>query len=305
MSKTNSNTDLTLRTIDTDTTGVTSTTDCLLTSSFSPNTQSSASSSSSSASSARDRFSSPIIPETEPPLTNEEMVVVASEIDNENQLKELSLKRRHPFDDIRIFTFFMCLIVMLTNALIVGYRNSVVTTIEKRYEFSSVFSGVLSGCLEFGSLVATLFVSYFCSKSHIPRCIAIGSLLCGLGALLYALPHLLWSSSSLNSGNRKIVSSSITNDLQDDLVCQAVKLSSNMINMTSELPVAAVLSSSILDKLELINSECLLKPSNFSHFVILIIANILIGSSSAPLYTLGTSYIDQHVEKDNSSVYLG
>jgi hypothetical protein len=105
------------------------------------------------------------------------------------------------FEDIRCFTFFMCLIVMLTNALLVGYRNSVITTIEKRFEFSSVLSGVLSGCLEFGSLIATLFISYFFTKSHIPRAIAISSFFCAIGSFLYALPHFLSKPYTLNNLN--------------------------------------------------------------------------------------------------------
>jgi len=71
-------------------------------------------------------------------------------VNTENIFKKTQKKY---FEDIRCFTFFMCLIVMLTNALLVGYRNSVITTIEKRFEFSSVLSGILSGCLEFGSLI--------------------------------------------------------------------------------------------------------------------------------------------------------
>ena len=53
-----------------------------------------------------------------------------------------------------------------------------------------------------------------------------------------------------------------------------------------------------------INPECLLKPSHYGHFVALVVANVLIGTSSAPLYTLGTAYIDNHVSRENSSVYL-
>ena len=202
------------------------------------------------------------------------------------------------FADIRCFTFFMCLIVMLTNALGVGYRNSVVTTIEKRYEFSSVFSGVLSGCLEVGSLITTLFVSYFCARSHIPRCISASALCCALGSLLYALPHLLSGSYTING--------KVINKSNNEMMCKnSVQSNMNSSSITAqaqhgESAVVTFLSSS-LD----INPNCLLKPSNIGHFTILIIANVLIGSSSAPLYTLGTSYIDNHVTKDNSSIYLG
>jgi len=54
-----------------------------------------------------------------------------------------------------------------------------------------------------------------------------------------------------------------------------------------------------------INANCLIKSSAYGYFVIFIIANVLIGSSTAPLYTLGTTYIDNHVTKENSSIYLG
>lgn len=90
----------------------------------------------------------------------EENVNQTEAIDNKDVEKNLSCSfyriRKNYFADIRCFTFFMCLIVMFTNALIVGYRNSVITTIEKRFEFSSVLSGILSGCLEFGSLIGNL-----------------------------------------------------------------------------------------------------------------------------------------------------
>ncbi len=122
---------------------------------------------------------------------------------NNNRQKNFLINniQKKYFEDIRCFTFFMCLIVMLTNALLVGYRNSVITTIEKRFEFSSVLSGVLSGCLEFGSLIATLFISYFFTKSHIPRAIAISSFFCAIGSFLYALPHFLSKPYTLNNLN--------------------------------------------------------------------------------------------------------
>lgn len=195
----------------------------------------------------------------------------------------------------------MCLLVMLTNALTVGYRNSVITTIERRFEFSSVFSGVLSGCLELGSLVTTLFVSYFCAKSHIPRCVAASSLCCVVGSLLYALPHLLSGSYTLSN---KAMNKSV-----EELLCKT-PTASNVTHIELQLnaqPQTQKMGdtvSAFLEKFD-INSKCLIKPSNMGHFTVLIIANVLIGSSSAPLYTLGTTFIDNHVTKDNSSIYLG
>lgn len=186
----------------------------------------------------------------------------------------------------------MCLIVMLINALTAGYKNSVVTTIEKRFEFSSGVSGVLSGCLEVGSLITTLLVSYFCSKSHIPRAIAISSILCAVGSFLYALPHLLTESYSIDNKG--------VNQTTDDLLCHVTEDFEMKFS-----PLRQQSHISLLQEKFKINPECLLKLHNYGIFAILIIANFLIGSSSAPLYTLGTTYIDNHVTKDNSSIYLG
>ena len=38
--------------------------------------------------------------------------------------------------------------------------------------------------------------------------------------------------------------------------------------------------------------------------VVLILAQVLVGTGGSPLYTLGTTYIDNHVSKDKSPAYL-
>lgn len=201
-----------------------------------------------------------------------------------------------------------------------------ITTIEKQFEFSSSFSGILSGCLEFGSLITTLFVSYFCTKSHIPRCIAISSLCCAVGAFLYALPHFLSDSYTIN--NR------VMNKTHNDLMCKLtqqpiayrlqhqqqqqtlllsarllINSSSNHDEVERSAPMShdidgKALSAAVVSFLNPFDLNCFVKPNNFGFFTLLIMANVLIGSSSAPLYTLGTAYIDNHVSKENSSVYL-
>ena len=94
------------------------------------------------------------------------------------------------------------------------------------------------------------------------------------------------------------------NQTTNDLICKAPLI----IDMGEPVELTAMMQKSPISFLEeklQIDPACLLKVSNWQIFAILIIASILIGSSSAPLYTLGTTYIDNHVTKDNSSIYLG
>jgi solute carrier organic anion transporter family, member 3A len=191
----------------------------------------------------------------------------------------IKLKNNQNFANIKLFVFFMCVTVMLTNALTVGYRSSVITTIEKFFELSSSMSGTLSGCLEVGSLISTLLVSYFFADKSIPKCIAASSICCSIGSFMYAIPHFITNYKIKNELNNKAAF---------NLLCQ--------------------LNGNIIDDSKLLfnNKEpCFEKTTNLSLFILLIIANVLIGSSSAPLYTLGTTYIDNHVSAHNSSIYLG
>ena len=213
--------------------------------------------------------------------------------DNEEKIKEnelenvnyecgfccIKLKNCQNLANIKLFVFFMCVTVMLTNALTVGYRSSVVTTIEKFFELSSSMSGTLSGCLEVGSLISTLLVSYFFADKSIPKCIAASSICCSIGSFMYAIPHFITNYKIKNEANNKAAY---------NLICQLT-------------------GNSIDDNKLLFNSKepCFEKSTNLSLFILLIVANVLIGSSSAPLYTLGTTYIDNHVSANNSSIYLG
>jgi organic anion transporter 3A len=38
---------------------------------------------------------------------------------------------------------------------------------------------------------------------------------------------------------------------------------------------------------------------------IFMVAQLLLGCGGSPLFTLGTTYIDNHVKRDSSSVYIG
>lgn len=54
------------------------------------------------------------------------------------------------------------------------------------------------------------------------------------------------------------------------------------------------------------NDNCLKgKASTFGPVILFVIAQILLGGGGSPLFTLGTTYVDDHVRKESSSMYIG
>jgi hypothetical protein len=55
------------------------------------------------------------------------------------------------------------------------------------------------------------------------------------------------------------------------------------------------------------NPKCLIdgKASSNQYVFVLVCGQILLGIGGSPIFTLGTTYIDNHVSKESSSMYLG
>ena len=78
---------------------------------------------------------------------------------------------------LQVFVFLLSLLMTLQQALTSGYLNSVITTIEKRYEIPSSISGIIASMYEIGNVITVIFVSYLGSRRHIPVWIGMGKLI--------------------------------------------------------------------------------------------------------------------------------
>ena len=76
----------------------------------------------------------------------------------------------------QVFVLLLSILVTLQQALSSGYLNSVITTIEKRYEIPSSISGIIASMYEIGNVITVIFVSYLGSRRHIPVWLGIGKL---------------------------------------------------------------------------------------------------------------------------------
>ena len=150
---------------------------------------------------------------------------------------------------------------------------SVLTTLERRFNLQSADVGVIASSFEIGNLALILFVSYFGAKAHRPRLIGCGGIVMALGALLSALPEFLTTQYEFNPDEKWMF------EFGRD-VCT---------NRTER------------DEEEI----CSNKANTNMMYLLLIGAQVLLGIGATPVQPLGVAYIDDHVKRKDSSLYIG
>lgn len=220
------------------------------------------------------------------------------------------------FARIKIFVLLLSMLVMLQQALSSGYINSVITTIEKRFEIPSSYSGLIASSYEIGNVITVIFVSYLGSRRHIPVWIGIGkfclnwnclkcycpnerfvlilgAVIMGIGSLVFMVPHF---TSEPNPGV------SIANETSDN-ICRSALIRTQDMDLGR---LSSGLSNPPLAPHTLREDNCLEgKLSTFGPVLLFVIAQLLLGCGGSPLFTLGTTYVDDHVKTESSSMYIG
>ncbi|KAA0184122.1 hypothetical protein HAZT_HAZT010345 [Hyalella azteca] len=197
--------------------------------------------------------------------------------------------------NIKVFVLLLSLLVTVQQAVASGYLNSVITTLEKRYEVPSYITGLISSMYEIGNVSTVIFVSYLGSSRHIPVWIAVGCVAMGMGSLLFVGPQLFLERWSVE-GSGALASNGSS-------MCTAATIHHQPIDQLPELgfPKLPRLGSSN-------NGACIdedVAPGQITPVLLFMAGQLLLGAGGSPLLTLGTTYIDDHVKRQDSSLYIG
>ena len=139
------------------------------------------------------------------------------------------------------------------------------SSLEVRYKFSSFQVAMIVSTVDITVLVTVVFISYFGGNSHKPRWLGVGVFIQGLGSLLFASPQFI--AGEYDVGRDANLSFEACRDVND------------------------------------FAPECNEESSNV--YFIFILSNILIGIGAAPLFTVGTSYIDDIIHPKHAPIWLG
>ncbi|XP_067856884.1 solute carrier organic anion transporter family member 4A1 [Heptranchias perlo] len=87
--------------------------------------------------------------------------------------------------------FFLCSASFLQGMIVNGFINTVITSIERRFDLRSYHSGMIASSYDIAACICLTFVSYFGGSGHKPRWLGWGVLIMALGSLVFTLPHFI------------------------------------------------------------------------------------------------------------------
>ncbi|XP_048464370.1 solute carrier organic anion transporter family member 4A1 [Rhincodon typus] len=87
--------------------------------------------------------------------------------------------------------FFLCSASFLQGMIVNGFINTVITSIERRFDLRSYHSGMIASSYDIAACVCLIFVSYFGGSGHKPRWLGWGVLIMALGSVVFTVPHFI------------------------------------------------------------------------------------------------------------------
>ena len=196
------------------------------------------------------------------------------------------------FANIRMLTLVLTLSGMF-RSMKDYYITSVLTTVERQFGFPSSLTGIIKNTDNIGFMAAVMIVNHVFRNSNKPRIFTISILLTSLGIFMMAIPHFYYGVPEMDlPSNSSLLPGHLSNASQS---------ASSLCRLS---PHGALGPLSTPD-----DKNCGKKDSfgkfNLGAFVILIVAQLIIGMATTPMSALSLTFIDDNVSKKNSPAYLG
>ena len=180
------------------------------------------------------------------------------------------------FVDIRVFVCVICMYWLLYTTM-EYYLVAVITTIEKRFGYSSSHSGLLISIREIAYVLVVTFTSHFARNIHRPRLIATSGILGSIGGLVYAVPHFLYDKSDVIFVNGE------AEYRNEDLLCTTHTLHPNVTQCSLAADMA-------------------LHTGSYAFFVV---GSIIMGVALSPMTALSLTYVDDSVGPKRAAFFIG
>lgn len=162
----------------------------------------------------------------------------------------------------------MSVLCVFQGMTISGFMGVIITSLEKRFNLKSSDTGMIPSSFDVACVLSLIPVAYFGGMGRKPRWLGFGLMLMSFGCFVFALPHFTTDLYQYESTTNKDYCERNTSYLEKG-VCE---------KSTSKIHL---------------------------YKYVFILAMVLCGIGSTPLYTLGVTYIDENVTQKQSTLYVG
>ncbi|KAM9751793.1 LOW QUALITY PROTEIN: solute carrier organic anion transporter family member 4A1 [Menidia menidia] len=186
----------------------------------------------------------------------------------------LTPRSAQAFNTPRWVLFFLCAASFLQGMIVNGFINTVVTSIERRFDLRSYQAGLVASSYDIAACVCLVFVSYFGGTGHKPRWLGWGVLIMALGSLVFALPHFVTPPYQVGPP-------------QSTGMCSANR------------------TQGCRDRAAAVGGAGGAGGALSGYRFVFMLGQFLHGMGATPLYTLGVTYLDENVSSAYGPVYIG
>ncbi len=189
---------------------------------------------------------------------------------------------------IRWYFVLLCLIVLCQSMITSGYIGSIVSSIESYYGFSTERIGIAFSSYDIIGVLSIPLISYFGSKSNRAKLVAIGAFIFSIGNIIFIFPYLI-------NGYHQPINQNSSNETSHYL-CQQ-----NLSNSFEEIYSNSIFNY-FIPNLPNNPNEIIINQPKWTYYII-ILSMIIMSIGASPFYTLGITFLTDHLNKDDQPIY--